>query len=258
MGSYTFTITGTDSTVPQQTDSATFTVVIATGQLRILTARLPGGYVGVNYDRLLESAGGEGAVSWSGTNLPPGLAVSSDGRMGGTPTAAGDFFITATVVDSGNPQQSASANYQVRIGDDLGRNDTIASATPLSNGDFTASLSPISDPPGGINPDVDVYAINMTGGATVTVNAFAQSLIDPVIEIVDASNARQSTCDSNNDGVFSESCMNDDDLISGTLDSRLVFRVPGSGVQTFYVRVVDWRGDARPELTYRINISGAN
>jgi hypothetical protein len=44
------------------------------------------------------------------------------------------------------------------------------------------------------------------------------------------------------------------------LDSFLRFLVPGTpGTPvTFYVRVLDWSGDARPDFRYEISISGAN
>jgi hypothetical protein len=54
--------------------------------------------------------------------------------------------------------------------------------------------------------------------------------------------------------------MDDDYWDHSTTDSLLFFQVPSSatGPTTFYVRVLDWRGDARPDLIYQISVSGAN
>ncbi len=61
-------------------------------------------------------------------------------------------------------------------------------------------------------------------------------------------------------GTFFESSVNNDDFIDFTLDSKLFFQVPGmpGTPVTFYVRVLDFRGDARPDMRYAIKISGAN
>jgi hypothetical protein len=44
------------------------------------------------------------------------------------------------------------------------------------------------------------------------------------------------------------------------VDSKLNLKVPdaNSGPLTFYVRVLDFRGDARPDFVYTISVSGAN
>src|SRR5205085_6103420 len=52
-------------------------------------------------------------------------------------------------------------------------------------------------------------------------------------------------------------CLNDD-VDSTTSDSALDFRAPGlpTTQTTFYLHVLDWRGDARPDMQYFLNISG--
>jgi hypothetical protein len=86
---------------------------------------------------------------------------------------------------------------------------------------------------------------------------------------VDANDVRQTTCrnEGTDDGVtgapdttptlFDDTCLNDDITLGVVQDSKLEFQVP-AGTTTFFVRVLDWRGDARPDLLYDIIISGAN
>jgi hypothetical protein len=47
-----------------------------------------------------------------------------------------------------------------------------------------------------------------------------------------------------------------DDRESGNLDSLLELEL--GAATTFYIHVVEWRGDARPDLLYRLEISGIN
>ncbi len=51
-----------------------------------------------------------------------------------------------------------------------------------------------------------------------------------------------------------------DDFTSGSLEAKLLLQVPSSasGPLTFFVRVLDFRSDARPDFLYNISISGAN
>ncbi|MEE8200032.1 MAG: hypothetical protein V3R29_02600 [Candidatus Acidoferrales bacterium] len=99
------------------------------------------------------------------------------------------------------------------------------------------------------------------------------SPLDSVIEIVDVNDVRFQTCKDVGDdappppvtpdptpGAFDDACINDDINLGVVQDSKLEFRVPGTATDTviFYVRVLDFRGDARPDLLYDIIISGAN
>jgi hypothetical protein len=87
------------------------------------------------------------------------------------------------------------------------------------------------------------------------------SPLDSVIEIVDSSGTRFSTCrQGNSSGLFNQSCLNDDIDLGIMLDSRLEFQVPGEPgtPQTFYIHVLDWNGNARPDFFYDLVISGAN
>jgi hypothetical protein len=63
---------------------------------------LPGGMTGVAYSQALAVAGGTAPYTWSLTSgsLPAGLAISADGAISGTPSAAGEFNFTVRVTDA--------------------------------------------------------------------------------------------------------------------------------------------------------------
>lgn len=186
----------------------------------------------------------------------------------GTPTAVESQSFEVKVTDSGTTfPQNLQQPLSLSILASPGRNDSIATATHLSNGTFRASISPADDASGTTVPDNDYYAVTANPGAIITVDINADRLspaspMDSVIEILDTSGTRLSSCDyySISGGFFSP-CMNDDNPYASTLDSRLFFLVPGTPggpPVTFYVRVLDWSGMARPDFLYTITISGAN
>ncbi len=72
--------------------------------LSITTTSLPGGTINVPYSSTLAASGGEPPYNWSilpgsGT-LPPGLGLSSDGVITGTPTAGGTYSFSVQVADT--------------------------------------------------------------------------------------------------------------------------------------------------------------
>jgi len=191
------------------------------------------------------------------------------GKVSGTPSTLGDYFVTINVSDSSNPPQLSSNNYGITVVDPIGRNDSPATATALSqDGLYDASLSPYMDPPDNapLVADNDYYKIVTVSGATVHIETQAQrgqpnNPVDTVIEIVDGNGNRQMTCRAlgSPSTDFTSPCINDD--IGGTpyvLDSALDFKAPGaaSTTTTFYVHVIDWRGDARPDMFYALQING--
>jgi hypothetical protein len=80
---------------------------------------LPAGRLGAPYSAQIKSEGGMAPLSWrvSGGQLPPGLAVSSAGKIDGTPTAAAKqpFTFELTVSDSSEPPQSAVQRFSIVI-----------------------------------------------------------------------------------------------------------------------------------------------
>lgn len=155
-----------------------------------------------------------------------------------------------------------------------GRNDSCASATPISNGTIRASISPYGD--------VDVYSFHGTAGHEVTIEIFAarldldgdptnrDSYLDSMLELLDG------TCPDPNPGDTSPGVIAwDDDIDPGVVqDSKIVVgsvpfptstdtggkrpptTLPYTG--TYYIRVRDFRGDGRPDLIYDLSLSGAD
>jgi hypothetical protein len=204
-------------------------------------------------------------------SLPPGLAAidPNSGQTNGTPTTLGSFSFTVRVTDSSSPPQSADGTSGITVSVPLGRNDTIASATPIGNGVISASLSPYIDPPGNapLAADGDYYKLISLPSTGTPVHLETQTgqlsgvPIDTVIEIVDGNGSRLSTCRQPGDtsSNFTSSCINDD-VGGGTasLDSALDLRLPGATnvATTFYAHVVDWRGSARPDMNYSLIVAG--
>ena len=261
----------TDSSNPPQTSFATGNLLIL-GSLGVSTSKLPTVSVNSPVSLQLAAVGGIGQYTWTQISgaLPAGLNFNAtSATISGQTSQTGTFPLTFQVSDPGPPAQvSAPVTLQLVVGSNLGRNDSPATATPLSNGTFQASISPFSDPPtGAANPDSDYYQITANPGATVTINISAQRLtppspLDSVLELVDINGTQLQLCSSSPSqpvNPFTQACMNDD--ISGVLkDSQLFLQVPATntGPLTFYAHVLDFRGDARPDFIYTITISGAN
>jgi hypothetical protein len=269
-GDVSFTATVRDSSTFQPAVSKSIHLKIVK-MLRIRTSLLPHGRPGFPYRASLLSTGESWPVTWQivAGALPDGLSLNaSSGEISGNPTTAGTQSFTVRVEDSAQPPQFDERILTLAILSSPGRNDSIATATPISNGSFRASLSPYADPVSGpANPDTDYYVLTAMPGAVVLVETVAQQLPQPtptdtVIEIVDANGERLATCRDPRDyfGLYDKPCLNDDVELGYNLDSELRLRVvgtPGTPV-TFYVRVLDWRGNARPDFVYTLYVFGAN
>lgn len=202
-------------------------------------------------------------------SLPPGLSSidGSTGLISGTPTTAGYYSFNVSATDSSLPSLSSTTSFSISIATPLGRNDTVATATPIDNGSFWASISPYINPPDAapLAADSDYYKLISISGATVHVatgtgQAVGVSRLDTVLEIVDANGTRLSSCNQpgNTSINFTSLCINDDIPDPPSTDSALDFKVTGSPSTptTFYVHVLDWRGDARPDMFYGLWVSG--
>lgn len=102
VGSYTFTVTATDS--HGSTGERNYTVAIndsATGGIR--PNILADATVGTPYSQAFTASGGIGPYTFSrslGNAPPPGLKVSADGTLSGTPTATGRYTFSIVAKDS--------------------------------------------------------------------------------------------------------------------------------------------------------------
>jgi hypothetical protein len=245
----------------------------------IVNKQIPRAIVGKPYDFYFAVDGGARPFTWNPIAfLPNGLTFDTvQGRITGTPTQAGLVTLFVHLDDASSPTQPANAVYDFFvINPPAGRNDSITTATPISNGNHGATISPYVNTQGIEAPDTDYYVVTANGGSTVTLGAsaagvsFDSALMDPVLEIVNASGQRLTTCrnQGNDDGVtgaadptpnaFDDPCLNDDITLGQNLNSFLELQVPAGSPQTFYIHVGDFRGDARPEMRYSLSVSGVN
>ena len=80
---------------------------------QILTANLPAGVEGSFYTSTLQAAGGFPPYTWTlqQGSLPPGLSLSSNGTISGTPTRTGTSSFTVQVSDTQQQTATATSKY---------------------------------------------------------------------------------------------------------------------------------------------------
>ena len=118
----------------------------------ITTTSLPSGTVGSAYTTPLAATITAPPGTWtvSGGALPPGLALSADGTITGTPTTTGTFQFTAKVTDA----SGASVTRDFTI--------TIAAAPPV-----TTAGTPTTAPPSVVSPEGLPRTGSPTGALTL-------------------------------------------------------------------------------------------
>jgi alpha-tubulin suppressor-like RCC1 family protein/Leucine-rich repeat (LRR) protein len=147
-GSFTFTVTATDST--NATGAQAYTIVTGGGPtITISPATLPSGAVGTAYSQTLTASGGTGPYTFTvpPNTLPTGLSLDPSGALTGTPTANGSFTFTVTATDS--TSAAGTQSYTVVIG--AGPTITISPAT-LPSGTVGVSYSQTLTASGGTGP----------------------------------------------------------------------------------------------------------
>jgi hypothetical protein len=268
LGTFTFNVQVQDSTNPAQAAVTSVTIQVVPPPLVMqgsLPRRIPRG---VAFDGFIDVMGGTPPYSWSISSgaLPAGLQLNtSTGEVSGTPNTLGHSDFIARTTDSSSPVQTAQYPYGVDVVVPLGRNNSIQKANLLGNGPHNASISPFGDPSDITDPDVDYYRVIADQSTVLTLEVFAKRIsdnpLDPVIEVQDGNGVRLQTCNapSNPTGPFTSACLNDDIQDGVERDSRLSVRLPGTSgnTQNIYVRVFDWGGNARPDMTYMLSVDGA-
>ncbi len=159
-GTFSFSVSLTDSTVPTPTVATrSLSITIAT-PLVIGTATLADGIIGAAYNQTLTATGGSGSFTWSlsSGSLPAGLTLSASGLISGTPITAGTSSFVLQVQDTGTPQQTKTEALTIRIAAQLKlTGGTLANAfpgvaysqtIPVTGGTapFTFALAPNSSP----------------------------------------------------------------------------------------------------------------
>jgi Putative Ig domain len=256
----TLAVQVSDSDAPAAIDTqAGIDLTVNPAALDITTAALSNAIIGAAYNQRVLAAGGVPPYSFAvtGGSLPSQLALNaSTGRITGTPDSAEIQAFEVRVTDACLNTASQQLSITVTAAS-LGRNDSIATATTLpGDGDYQASISPSGHPNTIFDPDEDYYRITTTATSTITVDINAQvigSPVDTVIEIVNAAGTVLNRCIA---PLYNSPCVSDDEQLGVDLDSFL--RVQVNGATTFYIHVVDWGSNARPDMLYELTISGVN
>jgi hypothetical protein len=242
--------------------TSNLTMTVETRPLRFLTTSLRDTVVHQPYivGLLLSQPAGRIHLSAGSGPLPPGLVLETgmaDGVIRGESTTTGTFQFT---LEAQNATTTAQQTFQMKVKPSGTSNDQVADAASLSTGVYPASISPYGEPASQAHPDQDYYKLTAQPGSVVSLQITAEQLgpMDSVIELVDASGARLITCDEPGTSGFTHPCMNDDNLEEFTLDSKLLFKAPAGTPTTLFLHVLDWRGDARPDMQYQIEIFGAD
>jgi hypothetical protein len=230
----------------------TFTVSFVP-PLSVMTTSLPYAQHKKDYNYALIADGGIPPYTWSLVwgLLPSGLSLSDGGIISGTPPEVGENSTISFIVEVGDSAYQPNTSSQpldiILRAENLGRNDTCNSATPITNGMIRASLSPYGD--------IDVYSFHGTAGNAITIETFAQRItlygdptsrdiyLDSFLEILDSECVQLSY---------------NDDISLGTLQDSLIsdYELPYSG--NYFIRVSDLRGDGRPDFIYDLQLSGAD
>jgi uncharacterized protein (TIGR03437 family) len=116
-GTASFTVQATDSAGATATTPTT--LLIHAPPLLITTLTLPSGMNGVDYpQQTLTASGGISPYTWalsSGSALPTGMTLGTDGTLSGIPGASGTLSIGVTVSDSASPATKTTASISLTI-----------------------------------------------------------------------------------------------------------------------------------------------
>lgn len=139
----------------------------------ITTSSLANATAGIAYTVALQATGGVAPYNWTITTgaLPPGLDLSPDGMISGTPSAGGKFSFTTQVADAGNPPLTATANFSITA---VVLPVTITTTT-LLNGTIDTAYKQSVQVKGGIPP----YTWSITSGTLpswATLNPFTGTI----------------------------------------------------------------------------------
>jgi hypothetical protein len=153
-GTYSFYIRQTDNCGPEGEGNAPFVITIQAGAppLAVTTSTLLTGEGDLLYSVTLTASGGGTANQvWSLTEgqLPPGLTLSSDGRISGTPTTAGTYTFTATV---SNGTSSSSKKLTLTVIPGIAVNTSPIVPTAEVRTPYSASVATIFGLTGGLPP----------------------------------------------------------------------------------------------------------
>lgn len=148
--------TSADATVSLTVSPPVLAVMPAAGSLTPAT-------VGSAWSQSLTASGGATPYVWSGTTLPPGLALdASAGTLSGTPSAAGSYSFQVTVTDANGATASVSYTLSVSAAAPVASDSAATVAANSSGNALSLSLS------GGAATSLNMVTAPSHGSATVS------------------------------------------------------------------------------------------
>jgi uncharacterized delta-60 repeat protein len=176
-GTFTFTITATDSA--NATGSQSYTVTINPA-VSITTSTLPAGTVNQPiYSQTISATGGTTPLTFTSTGtLPPGLTLSSAGVLSGIPTTAGSFPFTVTASDS--VSATAKQSYTLIINPPVAITTTTLANGTVNQQDYSQIISvtggsgtyTFSQAGGTLPPGLTLSSTGVLAGTPTTAGGF--------------------------------------------------------------------------------------
>ena len=115
-GNYRFMITATDSSNPANSGSQRYTLQVAPVTITLSPSTLSAATVGAAVSQQITASGGTPPYTFSSSGpLPPGLTLSSNGAISGTPTTVGSYQFTMKATDASGTS-SGSQSYTLQVG----------------------------------------------------------------------------------------------------------------------------------------------
>jgi hypothetical protein len=140
-GDYVFTVQVEDATGATGRQPLSIHVARSIPAVKIQTVQVAPGMETIPYGQVLEATGGSGWYSWSVTAgaLPPGLSLSADGMIGGTPAAtltgphasatSTTYNFTVSVADTAGPSRTTQT-YSLIVWPPPNRKPTVSMTAP--------------------------------------------------------------------------------------------------------------------------------
>lgn len=137
------------------------------------TSPLPNGTVETPYKAKFAATGGTSPYAWTITSgSVPGLNISSTGVLSGVPSAAGSYFLSVQVADSGTPTPqvaTAIVNLTTTVSTNANYYVSTTGSDTTGNGSLASPWQTITK------------AINQVGGPGVTINVRAGTYHEHVL-----------------------------------------------------------------------------